>query len=235
MTIYFKIRKFLRPLGKIHFLSQLPSKAFVLGVGCGNNSPYRVKQILPKCHYVGIDVGDYNQTKPNLADEYITTSSSSFPKAIKAYSIQCDAVISTHNLEHCENRNETLKAMLDAVKPGGKIFIAFPSEKTMRLPHRRGTLNYADDPTHKQTPPDYNWVLNTCKYHNFVVLFATQHYQPFLLRTIGFMLEPISHFCGKNMLGTWEYHGFETIVIAEKSLKLNPCNDKGARSFNSKI
>ena len=171
-------------------------KPFVLDVGCRNNSPYRAKQILPKCQSVGIDVGAYNQTMPNLAEEYITTSSSTYPQAIKAYSYQCNAVISTNNLEQYEDQNETLYAMLNAVKPGGKIIIAFPSEQTTILPHRRGTLNYADHPTHKQTPPDYNWVLTTCKYHNFVVVFSTQHYQPLDLRTIGFMLEPLSYICG---------------------------------------
>ena len=63
------VKKILRPNGKDAFLMSLPRAAEILDVGCGNNSPFRTKKILPKCIYTGIDIGDYNQSKPNLADE----------------------------------------------------------------------------------------------------------------------------------------------------------------------
>jgi hypothetical protein len=72
------IIKKIRPNGKIDFLSSLPNNASILDVGCGNNSPYRTKRIVPNCVYTGIDVGDYNQTKPNKADGYIITSPENF-------------------------------------------------------------------------------------------------------------------------------------------------------------
>lgn len=74
-------------------------------------------------------MGDYNQTKSNLADEYIMTSSSTFPQAIRTFSDKCDAVISTNNLEHFEDRIETLNAIPDSVKSHGKFCIAFSCQK----------------------------------------------------------------------------------------------------------
>ncbi|MEM3334256.1 MAG: methyltransferase domain-containing protein [Thermoplasmata archaeon] len=40
-----------------------------------------------------------------------------------------DAVISAHNLEHCNDRYGTLEAMLKVIKVGGKLYLSFPSKK----------------------------------------------------------------------------------------------------------
>lgn len=132
----------LRPNGRAFFLSRLVSNAFILDVGCGNNSPFKTKKILPKCTYYGIDVGDYNQARPNLADEYILTDSANFTSEISKFKNQFDALISCHNLEHCEDRSGVLLAMLQSLRVGGQIFISFPSECSIAFPGRAGTLNY---------------------------------------------------------------------------------------------
>lgn len=66
--------KLLYPHGKISFLRSIKNskKIKLLDVGCGNRSPQNVKAILNKIYYVGIDVGDYNQTldSKGCADEY---------------------------------------------------------------------------------------------------------------------------------------------------------------------
>jgi hypothetical protein len=67
MTLLDFVIKHLRPNGKVEFLSLLPDDAVILDVGCGNNSPYRVKRIIPNSNYTGIDVGDHEQKKPNRA------------------------------------------------------------------------------------------------------------------------------------------------------------------------
>jgi hypothetical protein len=47
---------------KPDFILQLPRGAKVLDVGCGNNSAQSTKKLRPDIYYVGLDVGDYNQT-----------------------------------------------------------------------------------------------------------------------------------------------------------------------------
>ena len=129
------IVKQVRPNGKVDFLSSLPDNASILDVGCGNNSPYRVKRIVPNSKYTGIDIGDYNQTKPNKADNYIITTAESFNNEISKFSDKFDAVISSHNIEHCNNREENLEAMLNSLKIGGKIFLSFPCSQKEEPPH----------------------------------------------------------------------------------------------------
>jgi SAM-dependent methyltransferase len=216
MLLKQKIELFLRPNGKVSFLSTLDPKAKIFDVGCGNNSPYLTKAILPDCEYTGIDIEDYNQAKPNLADNYIMTTPSEFSTEIAKHSHTYDAVISAHNLEHCDDRDATLHAMLAAVKINGKIFLSFPCMKSIHFPPRYGTLNYFDDYTHKTNPPDFDAVIDTLLKNNFQILFSRKQYRPKLLWMLGFLLEPFSKLKKKNLKGTWEYYGFETIILAKR-------------------
>lgn len=209
-------KKFLRKNGKTYFLSRLSFNSSILDVGCGNNSPFRTKQILPNCNYTGIDIGDYNQTKPLLADKYIVTTPQNFSSEIKKLSASFDAVISSHNLEHCDDRKMTLEAMLSTIKIGGKLFLSFPCEKSINFPKRGGTLNYYDDSTHKLSPPNFLETLTSIIDKGFEIEYAERNYSPLILRSIGFVCEPLSKIKNRNMIGTWEYYGFESIIIAKK-------------------
>ncbi|TDY25511.1 SAM-dependent methyltransferase [Paraburkholderia sp. BL6665CI2N2] len=210
------LKKILRPNGKMHFLSQLQQNASILDVGCGNNSPFDTKNILPNSHYTGLDIGDYNQIKPNKADSYILSTPENFSNEISMFTNEFDAVISAHNIEHCDDRLGTFQAMLKSLKPGGKIFLSFPCEQSKFFPKRAGTLNYYDDPTHKYSPPDFDSFLVTLKDYNFQIIFATKNYKSTSLWVLGLLIEPISKIRNRVMLGTWEFYGFESIIIAKK-------------------
>lgn len=216
MNIKDATKKFLRKNGKTDFLSKLSVNSSILDVGCGNNSPFLTKQILPNCNYTGIDIGDYNQTKPLLADKYIVTTPQDFSTEIKKLSASFDAVISSHNLEHCDDRKSTLEAMLSALKIGGMLFLSFPCEQSINFPKRGGTLNYYDDSTHKFSPPNFIETINSIKDKGFEIEYAERNYSPVILRLIGFVCEPLSKIRNRNMTGTWEYYGFESIIIAKR-------------------
>jgi SAM-dependent methyltransferase len=145
---------------KIDFLNRLPPKSEILDVGCGSNSPYLVKSLFPDCTYTGIDVDDYVQTKPNLADHYVLVDRHRFPDSVLAFGKKFDAVISSHNLEHCDSRDETLAAMMTVLKDDGRLYISFPSETSVTFPSREGCLNYYDDPTHKSVPPEFGAIID---------------------------------------------------------------------------
>jgi SAM-dependent methyltransferase len=210
------MKSLLRKNGKADFLSKLNADSRILDVGCGNNSPFKTKQILPDCIYTGIDIGDYNQTKPLLADCYIISTSQNFSCEIAKFSNVFDAVISSHNLEHCEDRLGTLMAMLDALKIGGKLFLSFPCEQSVDFPKRKGTLNYYDDPTHQLSPPNFNETLTIIRQNRFQIEYAEKNYSSKILGLVGLVLEPLSKVRNEKMIGTWEYFGFESIIIAKK-------------------
>jgi SAM-dependent methyltransferase len=210
--------KIYHPKGKWAFVATLGTNAKILDVGCGNHSVRIVKSLCPSCIYTGIDIGDYNLTSldKDLMDNYIIAEPEVFSTKIGRHINEFNVVISSHNLEHVNDRNGTLQAMLKSIKDGGKIYLSFPSEATVNLPSRRGTLNYFDDASHQGNPPNFEEVINLLSEHNFKIDFAKPRYRPVLLFFLGFFLEPLSRFRGKTMMGTWALYGFETVIHATK-------------------
>jgi SAM-dependent methyltransferase len=133
---------------------------------------------------------DYRQTKPDLADHYVIADRRRFPDSVLAFGKKFDAVISSHNLEHCDNRDETLDAMTKVVKDGGRLYISLPSEMSVTFPSREGCLNYYDDPTHQSVPPDFGAIIDFLSRKGFSILYSVKRYQPPLFWTLGFVSEP---------------------------------------------
>jgi SAM-dependent methyltransferase len=209
-------RTFVNRHDKSAFLHQLKPDARILDVGCGNNSPFYTKNILPECVYTGLDIGDYNQSQPNLADQYVVTTPAKFAEAIYAFNEAFDAVISTHNLEHCDDRDMTVDAMLGAVSPGGQLYMTFPCGQSVSFPSRSGTLNYYDDPTHKGLPPDFDQLIEKIQSHGFAIEFAARSYKPWAFWFIGRLNEKKSVSENRVFISTWAYYGFEAVVQARK-------------------
>ena len=63
-----------------------------------------------------------------------------------------DFVILHHVLEHILTPEETLTKVCAKLKPGGFIWIAFPSVRSLSLPSADGTLQFCDDSTHVFLP-----------------------------------------------------------------------------------
>ena len=196
------------------FLKQLDPKANLLDVGCGNDSPSRIRQILPLCNYTGVDIFEDDKYKNSDNENYIIADPEEFDIAISKTGRTFDAVISSHNLEHCNDRYKTLSAMLDCVVYGGQIFICFPCEKSVDFPHRGGTLNYYDDLTHIGEPPNFSEVTKRIIDSGFEIEFAAPSFRPFVDRIRGFLNEPTSRKQNRLMAGTWAYYGFESIIWA---------------------
>lgn len=211
---------FLRPRGKLGFLKSLPAGAKVLDVGCGNNSPRDAKILRPDLFYVGLDVGDYNQQDSiRYADAYVVVPPAEFAAAIAAHSGQMDAVVSSHNLEHCNDPAAVLEAMAAALRPGGRLLLAFPCEESVGFPHRRGTLNFFDDGSHREAPR-WQAVQEVLRAKGLTLAYARKRYRPRLLAAVGLLLEPFGWLLGRNMPAgcTWALYGFESVIWGERDL-----------------
>lgn len=209
----------LRPRGKLAFLQSLAPDAKVLDVGCGNNSPRDARVLRPDLEYTGLDVADYNQHDPlRYADSYLLVSAAGFADAIAAHRGRMDAVVSSHNLEHCDDPAAVLAAMAAALRPGGRLFLAFPCEDSVRFPRRRGSLNFFDDATH-QAVPSWSGVLNALRGCGVLPVYASRRYRPWLLAVTGLVLEPLGWLLGCNMPAgaTWALYGFETIIWGRRT------------------
>lgn len=205
------------PRGRNGFLVELPRNARVLDVGCGNDSPRNFKALRPDIHYAGLDVGDCRQPidPRSVADEYVIVEPHDFCAAIARFGTRFDAVVSAHNLEHCDDQRGVVAAMVDALVPGGRLFIAFPSAASKSFPTRAGCLNFFDDPTHNEVP-DFEMVCRLLSERGMEIEYRAKRYRPPLKFALGLGLEPVSALRRKVMPGTWALYGFESIIWARK-------------------
>jgi SAM-dependent methyltransferase len=214
-----RINQAVKTRGKYAFIARLMPQARVLDVGCGNNSPARFKLLRPDCGYIGLDIGHYRQNEPasDYADEFLLVEPAGFAAAIERYQGQLDAVISSHNLEHCFAPDRVMEAMLAAIRPGGRIYLSFPCEQSVRFPHRKGNLNFFDDPTHRATP-DWESTLRTLRRAGMRIDFSAARYRPLLLAVLGLLFEPVSAAMRRNGFAgcTWSLYGFESVIWASK-------------------
>ena len=208
--------------GKNKFFEIIDKHGSLLDVGCGNDSSYYIKTRFPDILYTGIDVedsGEYYHGMPNLADHYIITSPENFADKILELDNKFDTVISSHNLEHCIDRNKVLLAIAKALKIGGYLYLSFPTEKSIYFPGpRNGSLNYYDDCTHKDVPPNFNETIEKLKSNGMKILFSNRSYKPFFYYFHGMLLEGKSKREKKVYNpATWAYYGFEAIIWAQKA------------------
>ena len=209
----------LRPNNKVAFVMQLPENAALLDVGCGTPWAARVKQVRPDIRYVGLDIGDYCQEEhsKSLMDRYVLATPERFAEAISSIAERFDAVVSSHNIEHCNHPYDVIRAMCGALKPGGQLYFAFPAEASVRFPRREGTLNFADDPTHVFVPPWEKMKQALCD-NGMRIERAIRRSRPIALFVAGLLYEPISMLTRKTdgPGATWALWGFESIIWAKR-------------------
>jgi len=126
----------------------------ILDIGCGNGSPSLTNKWFPACHYAGADIQQYN-----LGDADLAAMDRFFPIGVDGSGYEAipdasyDLVILNHVIEHMPNPVPIVAKLCGKLKPGGYFWIAFPSLRSLSLPHSIDeTLNFCDDPTHVYLP-----------------------------------------------------------------------------------
>ena len=219
LKIWLRCKAALTPHGKQAFIRSLTPGGSILDVGCGNDSPYQAKLQRADIRYTGVDIGNYNQTVPvqDYAERYVLTTPERFAAEIAGLGGDFGAVISAHNLEHCLDPSAVLRAICGQIGAGGRLYLSFPCEASLRFPHRTGTLNFNDDPTHR-APPAYDAVLAAIAAAGLKVDFASRRYRPSIPFLLGLLLEPLS-FASRRVMplrSTWALYGFETVIWASR-------------------
>jgi SAM-dependent methyltransferase len=196
----------------------------ILDVGCGNHSPTLTKHWFPGCHYTGADIQSYNNTDADFAamDEFfLVGADGSGYSAIPDGSY--DLVLLNHVLEHMTDPMPVLAALVAKMKPGGVIWIAFPSLRSLGLPSSIDeTLQFCDDPTHVYVP-DVREVANVLLARGVKILHAGRSREGFwttladVFKLGKRLLKKLltGKFSGKGM---WYLLGFEDHVLGQRRL-----------------
>jgi 2-polyprenyl-3-methyl-5-hydroxy-6-metoxy-1,4-benzoquinol methylase len=194
----------------------------ILDIGCGNNSPSTTKQWFPGCHYSGADIQQYNNNNDDIASMdvfYLLGTEGSGYSAIPESSF--DFIILHHVVEHMSVPGPILATICSKLKPGGYIWIAFPSLRSLSLPSAEGTLQFCDDSTHVYVP-GIREVSNILLANGLNVLHAGRS-RSFVREVIGAAVLPwallrrlvTGRLSGK---GLWYILGFEDHVFGQRKL-----------------
>jgi len=195
----------------------------ILDIGCGNHSPTVTKRWFPGCHYAGADIADYNLDAADHAamDEFfLVGADGSGYDAIPDSSY--DLVILNHVVEHMAQPAPVLAVLCGKLAPGGLIWIAFPSLRSLALPHSEDeTLQFCDDPTHVWVP-DLREVANVLLANGVSVLDAGRSREGFFTSLadafkLGKRLARkwfTGRFSGR---GLWYVLGFEDHVLGQRN------------------
>lgn len=193
----------------------------ILDIGCGNHSPTTTKRWIEGCHYTGADIAQYFNNEKDIAAMdafYPLTVDGSGYESIPDNSY--DLVILHHVVEHMTNPSEILATICTKLKPGGYIWIAFPSLRSLSLPSASGTLQFCDDPTHVHVP-EVREISNVLLANKVKVLHAGRS-RDFSRMLIGAMVLPYAFlrkmFTGKlSGRGLWYILGFEDHVFGQRN------------------
>lgn len=193
----------------------------ILDVGCGNNSPSTTKHWFPGCHYSGADIERYNNSDADIAaidTFYLLRIDGSGYAEIPNHSY--DLILLHHVIEHMPDAAPILAQLCSKLKPGGYIWIAFPSVRTLSLPPAaKWPLQFCDDSTHVHVPC-IREVSNVLLTNGTKILHAGRS-RDFIRELIGAAMLPIAMLQklftgGFSAKGLWYIVGFEDHVLGQR-------------------
>ncbi len=131
-----------------------------------------------------------------------------------------DFIVLNHVIEHMNEPLTTLATICTKLKPGGVIWIAFPSVKSLSLPSAEGSLQFCDDPTHAWVP-DVREISNSLLAQKIKVLHAGRS-KDGIRAAIGVVMLPIAYtrraLTGRmSSKGLWYLLGFEDHVFGQRT------------------
>lgn len=217
LRLRYLVAAYLLGTKKSIFLRSIPMSGRLMDVGCGNNSPRKIKSARPDLSYVGIDIADPAAAKTPGEMTFILADPQNFASKIREAGDDFDAVLSSHNLEHCIDPEAVVIAMTGALKRGGRLYLSLPCEESVRFPSRQGTLNFYDDPEHRNPIP-FEWLLALIRSNGMQIVSAVRRHRNPLLFFLGLICEPFSALLNRQAPfgATWALYGFESIIVAKK-------------------
>ncbi len=192
----------------------------LLDVGTAADSVGIAKRWLPHCQYFGLDITD-THLKPEDRGrmEALILADLETDTLDRLEDGFFDAIIVSHVIEHLSNGLVALERLCAKLAPGGRIYIEFPSVRSLNLPEARHTLNFSDDETHIRVY-DIKEVANTMMRSGLRVIRAgrRREWPRIFLSIATFPRQLMTYFREGRLhgIGLWDLMGFADFVYARR-------------------
>jgi hypothetical protein len=109
--------------------------------------PEIAARAFPSRLYHGVDIAEPTSDALRHVDEFfrLDLTTTDFSQIRDDF---YDAILMSHVVEHIMNGESVIRALAAKLKPGGVMFVEFPSVRSLGLPSGTGTLQFCDDETH---------------------------------------------------------------------------------------
>ncbi len=190
----------------------------LLDVGCGNHSASKTKTLFKNCLYYGLDRDNYNNTTEdyNLMEEFyrVDLESGSLAGVPNGF---FDAIIMSHVIEHLHDGLAAILMLSSKLKPGGIIYVEFPSVRSLGLPSMPGTLHFCDDTTHIRLY-DVKEVVNTLLTKGLKIVKAGTRRNVMRIAITPFAFVYLKYVRRRPYATAfWDILGFASFVFAQKN------------------
>lgn len=224
------LKKIAMPVKFKRFYKEYYDKEFtLLDIGCGNHSAQKTKHWFNGCAYYGLDRDNYNNDTADFAlmEKFYSIDLVNEPEKVEIIPNDFfEIIVLNHVIEHLSNGLDIISALTSKLKAGGKIYIEFPSSKSLSLPNMYGSLNFSDDQTHVRVYSARE-ISNLLLAHNFRIVRAGVRKD--IVRILLFPANIIMHLLKYRKLSGvifWDITGFAEFVFAEKHSTLNIAVEK---------
>jgi SAM-dependent methyltransferase len=124
----------------------------VVDAGGGPTDARKAKRLFAQCWYEGINIADLPAPGPHAHgyDRYHLLDLDATDLAFLP-DRSFDLVVSSHTIEHLKDGLAVVERLCAKVKPGGRLYLEWPSVESTTCPVRGLGLRFDDDPSHRQT------------------------------------------------------------------------------------
>lgn len=124
----------------------------ILDIGAGPEDGRIAKALFPAGHFEAVNIAPLDAEQRDAFDVYHQRDLNNDDLSFLPES-GFDYVISSHTIEHLEDGPRTVAQMCRKVRPGGRIYLEWPSVESETFPIKGFGLNFYDDGTHIRTFP----------------------------------------------------------------------------------
>jgi SAM-dependent methyltransferase len=188
----------------------------ILDVGCGSRVPQYFSSAIPDSFYIGVDcAADHLPYGPRDDRSRFILADLDSTRLDDIEDRSFDLVVASHVLEHLRRGTNALDFLCPKLRPGGFLYVATPVPESVAFPHKAGTLNFFDDPTHVKVISASD--LREAAVRNGMSILGSGVTRRYLrLATMPLLLTLATFLDGEPGPALWDLYGFEHYLVGQR-------------------